>query len=136
MRKKTDNRISVRLRRADLWLLGGTAAAALALWLGLTFLSPHGACAVVTAEGREVLRLPLNRDCTETVETPFGTHTVVVEGGSVRISEAPCPNQVCVHHAPVSHAGETVVCLPCRVVVTVVSDGGTLLTDEAGEVLP
>ena len=44
---------------------------------------------------------------------------VIIEDGKVYVKSADCKNQVCVHHAAISHPGETIVCLPNRVVITV-----------------
>lgn len=38
---------------------------------------------------------------------------------------ADCPDQICVHQTPISHVGETIICLPNRVAVTIVGDGAT-----------
>ena len=40
---------------------------------------------------------------------------------------ADCPDQICVHQAPISHVGETIICLPNRVVVTIVGDSAPAL---------
>ena len=52
----------------------------------------------------------------ETVERY--TLTVAVENGAVRVSESDCPNQDCVHSGAISRAGQSIVCLPARVAVT------------------
>ena len=36
----------------------------------------------------------------------------------VRVSESDCPNQDCVHSGAISRAGQSIVCLPARVAVT------------------
>ena len=46
------------------------------------------------------------------------TLTVAVENGAVRVSESDCPNQDCVHSGAISRAGQSIVCLPARVAVT------------------
>ena len=49
----------------------------------------------------------------------IGRCVLVIEDGKAYMEEADCPNQICVHHSPVSHKGETIVCLPNRVVIEV-----------------
>lgn len=50
---------------------------------------------------------------------------VVIKDGSVYVSDASCKNQVCVKHGPITRSGETIVCLPNRLVVRIEnSDGG------------
>ena len=36
-----------------------------------------------------------------------------------------CPDKICVNHAAISKKGETIVCLPHKVVVEVVDENGT-----------
>lgn len=45
-----------------------------------------------------------------------------ISGGSVDVVSANCSNQVCVDHAPASHVGEQIVCLPHGLVIEVVAD--------------
>ncbi len=107
--------------RADLLLVASILLAAALLAVVWYAATPRGRVAVVTVAGEEYARLDLTTDTTLSVE---GTHTVVVENGKVRVVAAPCPDQICVHHAPISRIGETIVCLPAQVIVTV-EEGGT-----------
>ena len=47
------------------------------------------------------------------------TNVLIIEGGVASMYEANCPDQICVEHASISKNGETIVCLPNKVVVTV-----------------
>ena len=47
---------------------------------------------------------------------------VTISDGSVKVSEASCKNQVCVKHSAISSAGESIVCLPNRLVVSIEGD--------------
>ena len=47
------------------------------------------------------------------------TNVLLIENGVVNMYEANCPDQICVMHVPISKNGETIVCLPNKVVVTV-----------------
>ena len=77
-------------------------AGCLALWL-----LPRG--------GGKLLRtLDLRQDTVVTVEGPAGENTVTVAGGEVFVSQADCPDQVCVLHGPLRRTGGPIVCLPNR----------------------
>lgn len=52
------------------------------------------------------------------------TNTVVINDGEVHMESASCHNQVCVHHAAISSTGESIVCLPNRVIVEIEGGGG------------
>ena len=45
----------------------------------------------------------------------------MIENGKVKMKEADCPDQICVHHRAISKNRETIVCLPNKVVVEIVS---------------
>ena len=48
-----------------------------------------------------------------------GTCILTIKDGKADMTYAECPNQICVNHAAISKAGETIVCLPNRVVAEI-----------------
>ncbi|MGN0350495.1 MAG: NusG domain II-containing protein [Roseburia sp.] len=50
------------------------------------------------------------------------TNILKIENGTADMIEADCPDQLCVHQRAISKANETIVCLPHKVVVQVISD--------------
>ena len=50
-------------------------------------------------------------------------NTVEIKSGSVSVTDASCRNQVCVRHGAISRPGESIVCLPNRLVVTIEGSG-------------
>ena len=52
-----------------------------------------------------------------------GTNTLVIRDGQVDMTEASCPDQICVEHKKISQNQETIICLPNKVIVEIV--GGT-----------
>ncbi len=105
--------------RADIVLIVAlTVLSALSLTAvhGLGFGGKH---AVIEAGGVRVMELPLSKDTVERVAGPLGETVIVVEDGSVRIEDSPCPNHYCSRMGRLSHRGEIAVCVPNRVVVTI-----------------
>ena len=49
------------------------------------------------------------------------TNILVIKDGAADMISADCPDQICVKHNPISKAGETIICLPNKVVVTIES---------------
>ena len=43
-----------------------------------------------------------------------------VSGSDVSMEAADCRDQICVHHKPISAAGESIICLPHRFVAEIV----------------
>ena len=86
-------------------------AGCLALWL----LPRGGGETVLVYQDGQLLRtLDLRQDTVFTVEGPAGENTVTVTGGEVFVSQADCPDQVCVLHGPLRRTGGPIVCLPNR----------------------
>ncbi len=92
------------------------AAAGFVLWY---FSAPSGNMAIVTIDGEVVYELPLSRDSETRVDSEGGYNIVAVKDGKVTVTEASCPDLICVHHRAVSLAGETIVCLPNKMVVEI-----------------
>ena len=44
---------------------------------------------------------------------------VVIENGAARMEWADCPDQICVQHKEISRSGESIICLPNEVVVSI-----------------
>ncbi len=88
----------------------------------LFLLSPpkkRGAYAVVIVGGEERSRHALAQNAAVEIATSHGHNTLTVENGEARITHADCTDRVCAKHAPVSRAGETIVCLPNKLVVEI-----------------
>lgn len=49
-------------------------------------------------------------------------NNIYVKAGEVWIEEANCANQVCVHHAPISEVGETIVCIPHKLIIEIIGE--------------
>lgn len=50
-------------------------------------------------------------------------NTVQVEPGRICISEASCPDQICVHQGWISDGSEPIVCLPNQVIIQITGGG-------------
>ena len=76
-----------------------------------------GAQAVVTVDGLEIGRYPLRKSGTFSLNG--GTNILVVENGEAWVSEADCPDKVCMGMGKISRNGEFIACLPNRLLVVV-----------------
>jgi len=71
--------------------------------------------------------LPLNKDVERNIVSDHGGYNVVrIQDGQVSVTEASCPDQVCVRHGPTKQTADPIVCLPNRLEVKVIyeRDGG------------
>ena len=78
--------------------------------------------AEVYVDGSLVQTIDMTRDDIYLFDRSYGTNTVVVEGGEIRVSEADCPDKICVNMGGVSRSGETITCLPHKLVIEVHND--------------
>ncbi len=104
------------MKKGDIFIICLVLCVA-AAFFGYNALAPKqaGKTVVVKVDNAELCRLPLNKDTT----LCLAGNTVTVKGGKAFISSADCPDLLCAGMKPISNVGETVVCLPNRVVLEV-----------------
>lgn len=74
----------------------------------------------VSVDGTAVATYDLNENLDITIEGyQGGTNHLIIQDGTAWISEATCPDKVCVHQGRITMNGELLVCLPNRVIVTI-----------------
>lgn len=79
--------------------------------------------AQVSVDGELVQTIDLQTDGEYTIRgAAGGTNHLVVENGQIWCDEATCPDKVCVHQGKQSLDGSTIVCLPNRMIVQIISD--------------
>ena len=61
-----------------------------------------------------------------TLEDGSGTNTVQVERGRIRVSEADCPDQVCVNQGWISDGTAPIICLAHKLMIEIVGGEGAL----------
>lgn len=115
-----------RIRKNDLIFLGIVAALVFLVYLAMVTRSGSidesmDAGVEITVDGELYGVYPLQTD-TEITIAPKGetANVLVIAGGQADMREADCPDKLCVHQRAISKTNETIVCLPNRVVVTVV----------------
>ena len=112
----------MKLKKADIVLVLVLLLAAAAAGIFMLAVRGDGAEAVVIRDGQEILRLPLSEDAEEVITEGEDSNTVVIKGGTARVTEANCPDKVCVHTGEIRYEGQTIVCLPHKLVVKI--EGG------------
>ena len=113
-----------KLGKNDWILLGALAAVCLILFIVFRFLSSsQGARVVITVDGETYGTYSLAEDQEIPVEQSGSiTNVVSISGGKVHMEEADCPDHLCIRQGEISSEHASIVCLPNRVVVEVVSD--------------
>lgn len=110
------------MKKADILL----AAAVLVIAAGVYFFYSAGAekggGVEVTVNGESKAFLPLDENDSIRIDTQWGYNTISVEDGWVSVQDADCRDHICVEHKKIRKTGETIVCLPHKLVVTVTGD--------------
>lgn len=117
--KALDNK--VRLKRDIILVLSMVIIAAAAFLIINFAVKKDGSYAVIKVDGKVIKTQDLNSGET-TIEVngyQGGVNKVVINDGKVSMTEADCPDELCVKTGKISRVGETIVCLPHRVVVEI-----------------
>ena len=82
----------------------------------------EGSTVVVKIDGEQTQSYSLHEN--RTVEIITGknnefSNTLVIENGKAFISQADCPDKICQEHRAISYSGETIVCLPHKIVIEI-----------------
>ena len=91
------------------------------------FLRGEGDTVTVSVDGKHYGTYPLHTDLTLSVRTGENgeeENLLVIRDGKAYVESATCPDGICADHKPISREGESIVCLPHKVVITVVKGGG------------
>jgi hypothetical protein len=106
----------------DIILIGVLLLALLLVGGGVLLLQKPGDTVVVTIDGRVMGEYPLSQDLTLPIYTGEGgeqVNVLVIKDGEALVESASCPDGICASHKPISHEGQSIVCLPHRVVVSI-----------------
>ena len=111
-----------KLSKNNIILLVGLLLAAAVLYPLLNRTGSTGSFALIEVDGAECARVDLSKDTVFTITTSDGTNTIQVKNHEISVDSADCPDKICVNHAAISHSGENIVCLPHKLVITIISD--------------
>ena len=116
-----------RKLRNDLIFVTALVLAVSLLGLFFYYFREEGDSVVVEVDGKVYGVYALSEDRTveiRTGENGEDLNRLVIRDGRAYMEEATCPDGICVSHRSVHREGESIVCLPHRVVVTVRISGG------------
>ena len=82
-----------------------------------------GSTAIITQNGQEIQRIDLKK-----VKTPYtiqidnpdgGYNLILVEKGQISVSEASCPDKICIQQGKISSSLKPIVCLPNKLMIVI-----------------
>lgn len=114
-----------RIRKNDVILIVVLLVIAMLAYAGMKIYqgqSTKNAVVLVTIDGTEYGRYPLAVDATEKIELEDGAYNLlVINDEKADVAEASCPDGICVKHREIDKRGQSIVCLPNKVVVEILN---------------
>lgn len=109
-------------KRNDFILIGAVLVICIAIFAFIQLTKKEGSTVIVTVGGKVYDTFDLSKDTEFTVKLDNGAYnTFQIKNGYADMIDASCPDKLCVKHKPIHYNNETIVCLPDKVVLKVVS---------------
>lgn len=111
---------SIQVKKKDIILIAIVLIVAFAGLLVFYLTQKGGDMVVVTIDGAIYKEYPLNKDIA--VDIPGvngGTNHLIIKDGYADMTDASCPDKICVDSRKISKTGESIICLPNKVVVKI-----------------
>lgn len=106
-------------RRHDILFIAVLLFLCAAAALGLYVFREDGDTVTVSIDGQLYAEYPLTEDRVVELISDGGFNRLVIEDGYAYVEEASCPDGICSSHRPISHNGESIICLPNKVVIEI-----------------
>ena len=105
------------MKKRDIILIASILIVAIAFFLIVELTKEEGAGVTVKVDGVKVAEYSLSKNGTYPLNG--GTNILVIENGKAYLTDANCPDKLCIHQGKISRTGETITCLPNKLTVTV-----------------
>lgn len=115
--------------RLDIIIIAAILIISLSVLLIVTLTKEVGSIALVEVNGTVVGEYPLDEDGEFSLNG--GTNVLVITGGVAYMSYSNCPDHTCERTGKIQYVGETIICLPNRISITIkgsASDGVDLVS--------
>ena len=103
------------MKKKDIILIAAVLAISLISLAAIKMTQKDGKEVIVTVDGKEVYKTSIKKD---------QIYQIPEEDGKVTMKKADCKDQICADHKAIEKSGETIVCLPHKVVIEIRSEDG------------
>ena len=119
----SDDKKQKFIKKQDIILIAAIFVIAGLLFLGSQMMHKKTAEIVeVSVDGKVVETLDLAKDQELTIDgVSGGTNHLIIKDGEAWVSEATCPDKICVHQGKIHLDGEIIVCLPNKMTAQIKS---------------
>lgn len=128
-----DHRRNLNLKKKEKYFILGILVLAIVLWISMSYFQKGSHQTIrITVDGEEFGTYSLAKDQIIKIND---TNVCEIKDGSVRMTWANCPDQLCIHQRAVDENGGIIVCLPNRIVIEGEKGGEVRYDEEKDSVL-
>ena len=80
-------------------------------------IQPSSNVALITVDGKKIQEIDLTKPQSFDIKTTNGTNSILVKNCRIYITDATCPDKLCVRHGELHNKYDAIVCLPNKVVI-------------------
>lgn len=80
---------------------------------------PKGNKVLVRVNGEHIQTYRQGEEVTYTIKSEHGENILRISKGKVWLSDADCPDKICVNTGKIQYPGQSIICLPHKVVVEI-----------------
>ena len=110
----------IKKYRIDIIVVASLLIISLLILLLVSLAKEEGTYVEVTVDGSMAGKYSLAIDGIYSLNG--GTNTLVIQNGEAYMSDSNCPDHICENTGKIRHVGQTIICLPNRITVTVIGD--------------
>ncbi|SHI34094.1 NusG domain II-containing protein [Parasporobacterium paucivorans] len=111
------------MKKNDIILLATILAVSFVAFILFNILLPQqGAYVEIVVKGEVVKSLPLDENTQYMIVSEKGYNVLDINNREAKITDASCPDKLCMHQKSIKSSDESLICLPNEVVVRVVGE--------------
>ena len=117
--EKKDATVNGKKIKNDIILVSVLACIILFAILGILLFREEGDMVSVTVDGEIYGTYSLSKNAEIEIKSELGSNLLVIKDGKAYVEHASCPDGICAAHRPISYDGESIICLPNKVVILI-----------------
>ena len=78
-------------------------------------------CVTAEVDGKEWGSWSLDKDQVIEIDTDYGHNELTIKDGAAYMTDADCPDKYCIQMGKATHTGDSIVCLPHKLVIEITS---------------
>ena len=106
-------------RYADICLIGVFLLVGIGLLFSVLRRGHQGNQVIVQVNGEDIQTFWQEEEVTYTIKSNNGENILQISGGKVWLMDADCPDKICVNTGKIQYPGQSIICLPHKVVIEI-----------------